>query len=465
MKVNIISAKGLETNLNVVIDKKDLEKKIDQRLDEVKKDINLKGFRPGKAPKELLKKQFGQALQGEVLEKVLQDTTVEVLKNKKIKPASQPKINIKSFGENKNLEFDIIVEKFPEIKNLDVKKLKIKKYAVKSEKKDVEERLKMLAENSKKYLDKDMASLAKNGDLVIFDYEALIDGNEFQNNKGKNIQIILGKDLFIPGFDKQLVGSKKNDKVNVTVNLPQNFPNKELVGKKALFKCDINNIKYSVNQSINDEFAKNFGVKDLNELKKNIESQISNEYQNITSQIEKKEILDELSKQVSVELPKSLLNDEINNITQSFKFEKLQKNKKEKDINKINLDEDEKKQALSLAKRRVKLALALNKIGDENNIKVENFELENELNSQLRNYPGQENNIREYYKKNPNEYLKLKGPLFENKVINFIKKNAKITEANITKEQLKKLFSSPETSETKQKKTKTQTSKKRSSKK
>jgi len=465
MKVNVISAKGLETNLNVVIDKKDLEKKIDQRLDEVKKDINLKGFRPGKAPKELLKKQFGQALQGEVLEKVLQDTTVEVLKNKKIKPASQPKINIKSFGENKNLEFDIIVEKFPEIKNLDVKKLKIKKYAVKSEKKDVEERLKMLAENSKKYLDKDMASLAKNGDLVIFDYEALIDGNEFQNNKGKNIQIILGKDLFIPGFDKQLVGSKKNDKVNVTVNLPQNFPNKELVGKKALFKCDINNIKYSVNQSINDEFAKNFGVKDLNELKKNIESQISNEYQNITSQIEKKEILDELNKQVSVELPKSLLNDEINNITQSFKFEKLQKNKKEKDINKINLDEDEKKQALSLAKRRVKLALALNKIGDENNIKVENFELENELNSQLRNYPGQENNIREYYKKNPNEYLKLKGPLFENKVINFIKKNAKITETNITKEQLKKLFSSSETSETKQKKTKTQTSKKRSSKK
>ena len=465
MKVNVISAKGLETNLNVVIDKKDLEKKIDQRLDEVKKDINLKGFRPGKAPKELLKKQFGQALQGEVLEKVLQDTTVEVLKNKKIKPASQPKINIKSFGENKNLEFDIIVEKFPEIKNLDVKKLKIKKYIVKSEKKDVEERLKMLAENSKKYLDKDKASLAKNGDLVIFDYKALINGNEFENNKGTNIQIILGKDLFIPGFDKQLVGSKKNDKVNVTVNLPQNFPNKELVGKKALFKCDINNIKYSVDQPINDEFAKNFGVKDLNELNKNIESQISNEYQNITSQIEKKEILDELNKQVSVELPKSLLNDEINNITQSFKFEKLQKNKKEKDINKINLDEDEKKQALSLAKRRVKLALALNKIGDENSIKVENFELENELNSQLRNYPGQENNIREYYKKNPNEYLKLKGPLFENKVINFIKKNAKITEANITKEQLKKLFSSPETSETKQKKIKTQTSKKRSSKK
>ena len=465
MKVNVISAKGLETNLNVVIDKKDLEKKIDQRLDEVKKDINLKGFRPGKAPKELLKKQFGQALQGEVLEKVLQDTTVEVLKNKKIKPASQPKINIKSFGENKNLEFDIIVEKFPEIKNLDVKKLKIKKYTVKSEKKDVEERLKMLAENSKKYLDKDKTSLAKNGDLVIFDYEALIDGKEFENNKGKNIQIILGKDLFIPGFDKQLVGSKKDDKVNVTVNLPQNFPNKELVGKKALFKCDINNIKYSVDQPINDGFAKNFGVKDLNELNKNIESQISNEYQNITSQIEKKEILDELNKQVSVELPKSLLNDEINNITQSFKFEKLQKNKKEKDINKINLDEDEKKQALSLAKRRVKLALALNKIGDENNIKVENFELENELNSQLRNYPGQENNIREYYKKNPNEYLKLKGPLFENKVINFIKKNAKITEANITKEQLKKLFSSPDTSETKQKKTKTQTSKKRSSKK
>ena len=131
------------------------------------------------------------------------------------------------------------MKNFQKLKHLDAKKLKIKKYTVKSEKKDVEERLKMLAENSKKYLDKDKTSLAKNGDLVIFDYEALIDGNEFENNKGKNIQIILGKDLFIPGFDKQLVGSKKNDKVNVTVNLPQNFPNKELVGKKPYLNATL----------------------------------------------------------------------------------------------------------------------------------------------------------------------------------------------------------------------------------
>ena len=157
---------------------------------------------------------------------------MEVLKNKKIKPASQPKINIKSYGENKNLEFEILVERVPEIKNLNLNNIKVNKYLVASDKKDIDNRLKLLAENSKKYNDKNKNEKAQNTDLVIFDYEATVDNKVFENNKGNDIQIILGKDLFIKDFDKQLIGSKVNQTINVSVNLPQNFPNKNLIGKK-----------------------------------------------------------------------------------------------------------------------------------------------------------------------------------------------------------------------------------------
>ena len=466
MKVSVISSKGLETNLNVVVDKSEIEKKVDNKLDEVKGEVQLKGFRPGKVPKELIKKQFNQNLQGEVLEKLLQDTTLEVLKNKKIKPASQPKINIKSYGENKNLEFEILVERVPEIKNLNLNNIKVNKYLVASDKKDIDNRLKLLAENSKKYNDKNKNEKAQNTDLVIFDYEATIDNKVFENNKGNDIQIILGKDLFIKDFDKQLIGSKVNQTINVSVNLPQNFPNKNLIGKKAIFKCIIKNIKNAEKQIIDDEFAKNLGVKNLNELKENIQKQISNEFLNVTLQVERKEILDKLEKLESFEIPKTLIKDEIESITHSFKIEKMKKiNDKDKIIENINLDENEKKQAEILAKRRVKLALILNKIGSDNNIIVEDSEVQRELDIQLRNYPGQEKNIREFYKKNPNELLKLKGPLFENKIIGFIKKKAKISEKTITKDELKKLFDISDQQSEKQTKTKTTTSKKKSRKK
>ena len=210
MKVNLTSSKGLESKLSVTITKKEIQKKIDTRLDELKGTINLKGFRPGKAPKELLKKQFGKALYGEVIEKTLNETTFKALKEKNIKPAGQPKIDIKSSGEDKDLEFTIEVEKFPEIKKINLGKIEIEKFDVKADKKDLNERLNQLAENSKKYKDKESSQSAKINDLVIFDYEATVDGKIFDGNKGEKLQIVLGKDLFIKNFDKQIIGVKKD---------------------------------------------------------------------------------------------------------------------------------------------------------------------------------------------------------------------------------------------------------------
>ena len=312
MKATVTSSKGLHSDLKVIVEKKDIEKKIETRLSELKDKVNLKGFRPGKAPMELLKKQFGASVYGEVAEKILQESTYEALKQNKITPASQPKIDIQTSGEGKNLEFTISVEQVPEIKKVEFEKITLNKYEVKSDKKDIDERLKYIAEGNKKYVDKN--GKAENDDLVIFNFEATVEGKAFEGNKGEKLQIVLGKDLFIPGFDKQLVGCAKGDEKVAKVNLPDNYPNKELAGKPSEFKCKIIEVKKSENQKIDDEFAKNFGAKDLKDLEGMISKQVSKEFEGVSEQLLKKEILDQLDNNFNFELPKSLLDDEIHNV-------------------------------------------------------------------------------------------------------------------------------------------------------
>ena len=453
MKVNVTSSKGLESKLSVIVTKKEIQEKIDKKLDEVKDKINLKGFRPGKAPRELLKKQFGKALYGEVIEKTLNDSAFQALKDKNIKPAGQPKIDIKSSGEDKDLEFTIEVEKVPEIKKVDLSKIEIEKYEVKADKKDLETRLNQLAESSKKYNDKDGSKAAANNDLVEFNYEATVDGKSFEGNKGEKLQIVLGKDLFIKGFDKQIIGVKKNDEKVVKINLPDNYPKKELAGKASEFKCKITNIKSPEEQKIDDAFAKNMGAKDLSDLKSMIEKQISREFESITDQLCKKEILDQLDKQFKIDLPKGMLEAELKTVEHTMVHEKMHE-KGEKDHSKIKLDDNDKKEVKKISERRVKLALVLANIGEEHSVKVSSQELQGELEKQLRMYPGQEKTIREYYKKNPSELTKLRGPIFEDKVMNLIKEKAKTKVKSITKEELQNIMS-PKTDNKTKSKTKT----------
>ncbi len=439
MKVNLKSSKGLESVLSVVVTKKEIQDKINIKLDEVKDTINLKGFRPGKAPRELLKKQFGKALYGEVMEKTLNETTYQALKDKKIKPAGQPKIDVKSSGEDKDLEFTIEVEKFPEIKKVILNKIEIEKYKIEVDKKDLEIRLDQLAENSKKYKDKDKDEPAKINDLVIFNYEATVDGKDFDGNKGDNLQIVLGKDLFIKNFDKQIIGLKKNQEKLVKVQLPDNYPKKELAGKYAEFKCKIINIQLAEKQKIDDKLAKNFGAKDLKDLKSIIENQISKEYESVTNQLVNKNILDQLDKKYKLDLPKRMVEDEKKAVEHTFVHEKMNESK-EKDHSKIKLQDKDKIEIEKISQRRVKLALILSHIGEEHSVKVSSQELQSELEKQLRMYPGQERSIREHYKKNPAELIKLRGPLFEEKVMNLIKEKAKVITKSLTKDQLEKLL-------------------------
>ena len=309
MKVTVSETKGLKTNLNVLVKKQEIDKKIEERVIELQKTINIKGFRPGKAPVDLLKKQFAQALYGEVLEKILQDNTYQALNDNKIKPASQPKIEIKSSGEDKDLEYTISVEKTPEIKKIELEKITLTDYKLKIEKKDLDERINLLAEGQKKYVNKKEGESSVKGDLVVFDFEATVNSKPFEGNKGQKVQIILGKELFIKGFDEQLLTCKSGDKKDVKINLPENYPNKQLASKTALFNCKILEVKKSEPVAIDDQFAKNLGAKDLNDLKVLLEKQLSKEQSSITETIIRKEILDYLDKNCKFDLPEDLVKN------------------------------------------------------------------------------------------------------------------------------------------------------------
>ncbi len=427
MKVTIKNKKGLEKDLTVFIDKKTISGYLDEKYEEIRKDVVIKGFRPGKVPTEILKRQFGKAVYGEVIDKVLKDTTTKALEDNKIKPAGQPKIDLKSFGEGKDLEYIISVTELPKVEVSSMKDIVVDEYIVKIDPKETDKRIENIAKSQKNFKDADEKYSSKNGDLVVFDYKAKVNGNDFKGNEGKNTQLELGKDLFIKGFDKQLEGVKKNETKKVEVTLPNNFPEKELINKKAVFECNITAVKKPEETKIDDNFAKNLGAKDLNNLKELISKQINDEYKNSLDMLSKKQILEQLEKQKVGQLPENLVKQEVKILSEGMKDEEFKKSEK--------LLEDQ-------AKKRIKTGLLLNAFGEKNEIKVSQEELNVEIQKQFRMMPGQEQIVKDYYEKNPSAIESLRGSIYEEKIITEIKKIAKINKKEISKTEAEKILKS-----------------------
>ena len=425
MKVTVENKKDLEKDIKVFIDKETISGYLNEKYEEIRKDVVLKGFRPGKVPTEILKRQFGKAVYGEVIDKVLKDTTTKALEDNKIKPAGQPKIDLKSFGEGKDLEYIISVTELPSIDVTSLKNIKVDEYTVKIDSKETDKRIEQIAKTQNNFKDAEENYAAKDKDLVVFDYKASVDGKDFKGNEGKGTQLVLGKDLFIKGFDKQLIGVKKNDNKKVEVSLPENFPEKELVNKKAVFECKITAIKNPEDVKINDDFAKTLGAKDLNNLKELISKQINEEFKNSLDMISKKQILEQIEKQKLENLPKNLIEQEVKILSQGMKEEELKKNKK-------SLEDQ--------AKKRIKTGLILNAYGEKNNIKVSQEEINSEIQKQFKMMPGQEKMVKEYYEQNPSAIDGVRGSIYEEKIIDQIKKNAKVVKKEISKEEAEKIL-------------------------
>ncbi len=417
MKVKVTSQKGLKTSLSVVVDKAIIQKKLDDKLLELQNKVQLKGFRPGKVPTKVIKDQFGKAIYGEVLDGVLKETTTKAIEDKKLKIAGQPKINLKTFGEGKDLDYTIDLEILPDVNLKPLENIKITDYEIIIDEDTVKNRILEIAKNQQNFSDKLVNASAEKGDMVIFDYEAKIDGKNFEGGQGKNIQLILGRDLFIKGFDNQLIGLKKDDKKIIKVNLPENYPNKDLANKKTEFYCKVNKIKKPEETKIDDDFAKKVGAKDLNNLKDLIKQQTSNEYKRSLDIIVKKDILDQIEKNHSFELPPNLVDQETKILSQNRKKEDL-----------VKFEEKDKQSA----KSRIKIGIILNKIAEKNNLKIDNEEIKNEINKQVKSMPGQEKMVMDYYQKNPHAVESLKGALYEEKVISLIKSKIKLNKKNVS---------------------------------
>ena len=424
MKVTVENKKGLTKDLRVFIDKKTMSSYINEKYEEVKKNVVLKGFRPGKVPREILKRQFGETIFGEVLDKVLKDTSSKVLEENKIKPAGQPKIDLKTYGEDKDLEYVISVTELPKIEIKSIENIKYDQYIVKIDPTETDKRIEQIAQSQNNFKEVE-GTKSTEGDLVIFDYKATIDNKEFKGGEGKNTQLVLGKDLFIKGFDKQLIGLKKSDQKKVEAVLPENYPEKEYANKKAIFDCKIITVKKPEKTKINDEFAKNLGSKDLNNLKELISKQINEEYKNSLDTITNKQILNQLEKFKVDEIPDNLIEQEVKILSQDMKEEEIKKNKK-------NFEDQ--------AKKRVKTGLILNQFGEQNNIKISDQEMQTAIQKQLRTMPGQEKMVQEYYQKNPSALASLRGSLYEEKIIQTIKDKTKATKIEITQVQAQKLL-------------------------
>ena len=425
MKVTIENIKGLNKDIKVFIDKKTMNTYMDEKYEEIKGTVNLKGFRPGKVPKEILKRQFGQAIFSEVLDKVLKDSTTKALEDNKIKPAGQPKLDLKIYGEDKDLEYIISVTELPKVELKSVENIKFDEYSVKIDNTETDKRIKEIAKSQNNFKDiaDDVKAVKEN--LIIFDFKAMIDGKDFTGGEGKNTQLILGKDLFIKGFDDQLIGVKKNDEKIVEATLPENYPQKEFANKKASFVCKILAVKKSEEVKIDDDFAKNLGAKDLTDLKSLVSKQINDEYKNSLDRLAKTQILKEIENFKVEEIPENLIEEEVKILSEGMSEEDAKKSRK-------HFEE--------VAKKRIKVGLILNEFGEQNKIIVTEQEIQSEVQKQLRMMPGQEKMVMEFYQKNPSALASLRGTVYEEKIIDLIKTKAKPNKKEISKEEAEKIL-------------------------
>ena len=423
MKIEVQNKKGLTTTLNIVIDKKTIQEEMDKRLIELQSEVSLKGFRPGKVPQTVIKSQFGKAIYGEVIDKILRESSNQAIDKQNIKAAGQPKIDLKTFGEGKDLNYTLEINSLPQIDLANFEKYSATEYSIKVSDKTLDEKINEIAKNNKTFSDKNEKS--EKGDLVIFDYSATVDKQKFEGSEGKNTRLVIGQDLFLKGFDEKLLGVKKDQNITINVSMPENYPDKNLANKKADFMCKIINVQKPNDTKVDDEFAKNMGAKDLIDLKNLISKQVSTQYSQALDSITKKEILDQIEKFHKFELPQNLIEQEVHMMTHHLKKEDIEKNKKKN---------------LKIAESRIKLGLVLNEYGEKNNLKVSDDDVKSEIQKQIKGMPGQEKMIVDYYQKNPSAAQSLKGALYEEKIINLFKSKAKIQKKEISIEEAEKII-------------------------
>jgi len=434
MQVTETLNEGLKRGYQITITAAELDAKVNAKLKESQPEIEMKGFRKGKVPMALLKKQFGPRVLGEAMQDAVDGAMNEHFEASGDRPALQPDVKMDA-GEEWKEGDDVVVtmtyEALPEIAETDLSGVKLEKLVVKASDKEVDDALANLAKTAQNFAAKDGA--AEDGDQVVIDFLGKVDGEPFEGGAAEDYPLTLGSGSFIPGFEEQLVGTKAGEEKNVEVNFPEEYGAENLAGKAAVFECKIKEVKAPADAEIDDELAKKFGVEDLATLKGQIAERLEAEYAGAARAVMKRGLLDQLDSLVSFDLPPSLVEAEAKQIAHQLWHEE-NPDVHGHDHPEIEVTEEHN----TLAVRRVRLGLLLADIGQKQELQVSDAEFTQAVMTQARQYPGQERQFFEFVQQNPQMRQQIQAPLFEDKVVDWIAEQADVTEKEISKEELEK---------------------------
>lgn len=434
MQITEKAQSGLSHSFTITVSAADIELQVENELQSLGKKAKMQGFRPGKVPMKVLKQHYGKSVMGDVLDTTINKATRELIEQKKLRPALQPDIEIESFDEGKDLVFNITIEALPALPKIDFEKITVDEYVYEIPETEVAEGLSRLAKSRQHTHKAADDAVAEKGNVVKINFVGKENGVPFDGGTGNGFMLELGSGQFIPGFEEQLIGAKSGDHRLVNVSFPEQYHSASLAGKPVTFDVDVLEVHAIHVPDADDKLAESLGFQDLENLKNAVRQQIDFSYKGAARTKAKKQLFDALDEKVKFEIPAKMLEAETASIMQQ-----VLEAKKAGDPELKDKSEDElKKEYTAISERRVRLGIVLSELARENNLQITREELSAAVMSQARNYPGQEDKIFEFYRKNPKEVDELRGPILEEKAVDFVLGKVKRNEKKVSIEELMK---------------------------
>ena len=449
MEVTETKVEGLSRTYQIKVPAAELQQKLEARIEEIRPQMRLKGFRPGKVPASHIRKMFGKSIMGELVEGLVQESNQKAIEDAEVRPASDPHIHMDSEMEEvlegkADLAYHMHLDVMPEFEPADPAEIEIERPVAELPEEDIEEALANLAEQNTQFEARGKTAKARDGDAVVIDFVGKIDGEPFEGGSAEGQAVVIGADRFIPGFEEQLVGVKAGQDTEISVTFPEDYPADHLAGKDAVFEVKVEEVREPKPPEMDDEFAKGLGLESFEQLKAMITDQLTARFDQASRAKAKRRLLDALDKKHDFELPAGMVEQEFNQIWQQFEQEKAAGRLDESEAER---DEDElKADYRKIAARRVRLGLVLAEIGRINEVQISEQEVQQALIAEARNYPGQERQVVEFFQKNPNAMAQLRAPIYEDKVVDLLLEKVKVEDKTVTKDELFEEDEEPELS-------------------
>ena len=444
MQVTETLSEGLKREFKVVVPAAELDAKVNQRLDDLKGRVRLDGFRPGKVPVAHLKRLYGRSAMAEVIEATVRDTNNQIVSERGFKLAAEPKVTLPEekdaieqlIAGERDLDYTMAVEIVPPIELTDFKTIKLTRLVSDVADAEVDEALARVAEQNKPYTLRGEGEKAAKDDRVLISYAGTINGEPFEGGSGDDASVLIGSNTFIPGFEDQLIGITTGETRTLQVKFPEHYQAEHLAGKDAEFDVTAKSIETPSGVALDDEFAKSLGLESLAKLRDAVKDRLTREHAAVSRQKLKRALLDELDKRHKFEPPPTLLEEEFNRVWKSV-LQELE-NEKKTFADENTTEEKAKEEYQAIAERRVRLGLVLAEIGEKNNITVPEDEISRAVMEQARQFPGREQQVWDFYRKNPEAVASLRAPIYEDKVVDFLLELAEVTEKQVPREELYK---------------------------